>query len=132
MSRIEQAILILALSLLHAYSCCPTQYVFPTCTLDVSYLDPSCFNFYFIGCQYIGYTASVVSSDWTTCSSLCCDSTISYLQNSDSMALCANFNNWSHTGDLIIIALVMVAFVLPSVVVMVWTVINCYRKCRNA
>ena len=130
MVRWEVALLLL--SLLHVCGGCPSQYVFPTCTMQVNYLDASCFNFYFLSCQYLGYTASVVSSDWPTCSSLCCDSSLEYLQNADSMALCANFNKWSHTGDLIIITLVVVAFVLPSVVVMVWTLINCYRKCRNA
>lgn len=130
MLRIGEIILLLAL--LQVCSGCPSQYVFPSCMMEVSYFDLSCFNFFFIGCEYIGYTGSVVSSDWAICSSLCCDNTVDYLPNADSLTLCANFNNWSHTGDLIIITLVMVAFVLPSVVVMAWTMINCYRKCRNA
>jgi hypothetical protein len=128
--RITAAVVLLAV--IRACSPCPTHYSFPSCTLDVNYLDPSCFTFSFVGCQYVGYTTFIMSSDWTTCTSLCCDSSVGYLMNADSMAVCANYNSWSNTGDIIIITLVMVAFVLPSLVVMTWTLITCYRKCRNA
>jgi hypothetical protein len=118
-------------SLLAVMLACPEQYSFPSCVLDVYYIDSSCFNFDFIGCEYTGYTSVIVSYDWQECANLCCDSSLPYLMNADSLALCSNFNSWSTTANLIIIALVMVAFVIPSLVVMVKTLVTCYKRCRD-
>jgi hypothetical protein len=128
--KMNQVLLFIAILAIAELNSCPNQYNFPTCTLDLNYYDSSCFNFNFVGCYYFGYMTTIIDYDWQTCTNLCCDPNIQYLQNSDSIALCENFNNWSNIGDIIIIIMVMIAFVIPSLIVMTWTLFNCCRRCR--
>lgn len=131
MIQVYQILSFLSLLSLAAFTTCPTQYIFPTCTMDVYYRDSQCFNFDFIGCQYFGYTSSSIEYDWITCCNLCCDSNVQYLTNSDSIVLCSNYNNWQNTGNIILIALASVALVIPSLIVMIWRLVVCYKRCRN-
>lgn len=108
---------------------CPNQYIFPSdCSFNIQYTDQACFNFNFRSCNYNGFLGKASSNDWQTCVSLCCDTDINYAQNVDSLKLCANFSTWNDTGMIMIIALVTFAFLVPSVVVIGWTCVSCYRR----
>ena len=93
---------IIGLILLFSASCCSTTFDFghSDCTFNVSYSDNTCLSFAFDYCtwkekvedangQHIYSTQT--SSDWKSCTQRCCDASLTYPQNPDSIVMCQDY-----------------------------------------
>lgn len=95
-------------ALIFSALCCPTNYDFgySSCIFGVQYTDSTCTQFTFQRCYEVyctdsndgefstcNYQTNNISTLWSICTQQCCDSSVSYLQNADSIRQCQDYLN---------------------------------------